>query len=191
MAADRPLLDALLALEPLRDLPRTGWVLRGVRTPESIGDHVLSTCFLVLAAGSRVEPRIDVERAIALALVHDVPEAAMGDLPRTAARLLPAGAKASAEDRAAHELLEPLSDHALGLWDEIRTCVTREARFVKLCDRLQLGIELSRLHRSGQRGLDDFRETIANLDCSEFTALAQLRAEILHHVGASTGAPER
>lgn len=191
MAADHPMLDALLALEPLRDLPRTGWVLRGVRTPESIGDHVLSTCFLVLSAGPRVEPRLDVEHAIALALVHDVPEAAMGDWPRTAARLLPAGAKAQAEDRAARELLEPLSGPALLFWDEIRACVTREARFVKLCDRLQLGVELAALHRSGQRGLDDFRETVASLDCSEFPPLARLRAEILHLVGASANSPTR
>jgi len=191
MAADRPLLDALLALEPLRDLPRTGWVLRGVRTPESIGDHVLSTCFLVLAAGPRVDPRLDVEHAIALALVHDVAEAVLGDLPRTAARLLPDGAKVAAENHAARELLEPLSEPALSLWDEIQTCVTREARFVKLCDRLQLGIELSALHRSGQRGLDDFRETIASLDCSEFPPLSVLRAEILQHVGPDVSSRTR
>jgi len=182
MAADRTLLDALLALSPLHDLPRTGWVLRGVRTPESIGDHVLSTCFLVLAAGPRVEPRLDVEHAIALALVHDVPEAALGDWPRTAARLLPDGAKAQAEDRAARELLEPLSGTASSLWDEIRACVTREARFVKLCDRLQLGVQLAALHRAGQRGLGEFRETIESLDCAEFPPLARLRAEILDHV---------
>ncbi len=177
------LLDALLALEPLHDLPRTGWVLRGVRDPESIGDHVLSTCFLVLALGSRVEPGLDVERAVALVLVHDVPEALIGDLPRTAARLLPAGAKAAAEDRAAAELLAPLSGHALGLWDEIRAGLTREARFVKACDRLQLGLKLVAYHRAGQRGLGEFRETVVGLDLAEFAVLVSLRDEILAALG--------
>ncbi|MCY2960003.1 MAG: HD domain-containing protein [Planctomycetota bacterium] len=186
MPSGHPLLDALLALEPLHDLPRTGWVLRGIRDPESIGDHVLSTCFLVLSLGSRVEPRLDVERAVALALIHDVPEALIGDLPRTAARLLPAGAKAAAEDRAAGELLGPLSDHALRLWDEVKAGGTREARFVKCCDRLQLGLRLVAYHRAGHRGLSEFRETVAGLDCAEFPALADLRDEILAALGRAS-----
>lgn len=183
MPSGHAVLDALLALEPLHDLPRTGWVLRGVRDPESIGDHVLSTCFLVLALGHRVEPRIDVERAVALALVHDVPEALLGDLPRTAARLLPPGAKAAAEDRAAGELLGPLSDHALRLWDEVKTGGTRESRFVKCCDRLQLGVKLVAYHRAGRCGLEEFRETVSGLDCAEFAPLADLRDGILAALG--------
>jgi 5'-deoxynucleotidase YfbR-like HD superfamily hydrolase len=42
-------LDALLALQPLASLPRTGWIQRGIAAPESIGDHVLGACFIVLA----------------------------------------------------------------------------------------------------------------------------------------------
>jgi putative hydrolase of HD superfamily len=183
MAAPAPLLDALLALGPLHDLPRTGWILRGVRDAESIGDHVLATCFLALALGPRVEPRIDVERAVALALVHDVPEALFGDLPRTAAELLPAGAKAEAESRAATRLLGPLSDHALRLWDEHKAMGTREARFVRVCDRLQLGLRLLAYQRAGHAGLDEFRATLAALDCAEFPAAGELRDEILAALG--------
>ncbi len=177
-----PLLESLLALQPLHDLPRTGWILRGIRDAESIGDHVLASCFVVLALGPRVEPRLDVERAIALALVHDVPEARMGDLPRPAARLLPAGAKAAAEDKAAAEMLAPMSDHALRLWDEYKAGGTREARFVRVCDRLQLGVRLLSYQRGGHTGLDEFRATLAELDCSEFEPAARLRDAILSEV---------
>jgi len=183
MSVPRSLLDALLALEPLHDLPRTGWILRGVRDAESIGDHVLSTCFLALALGPRIEPKIDVERAVALALVHDVPEALFGDLPRTAAKLLPAGAKAEAEKRAAAELLGPLSDDSMRLWQEYQAGTTREARFVKVCDRLQLGVRLLAYQRSGHTGLDEFRDTVAAVDCSEFPPAAELRAALLAALG--------
>jgi putative hydrolase of HD superfamily len=174
-----PLLPALLALQPLHDLPRTGWILRGIAAPESVGDHVLSTAFVVLALGPRVEPALDVGRALALALLHDVPEALTGDLPRTAAALLPKGAKVAMEEAAARRLLAPLSAAALELWREQAAGTTREARFVRVCDRLQLGLRLVAYVRSGVRGLEEFRSTVAETDCGEFTAALELKTEIL------------
>jgi putative hydrolase of HD superfamily len=175
----QPLLPALLALQPLNDLPRTGWILRGVTAHESIGAHVLGTQFIVIALGPRVLPRIDTERALALVLLHDVPEAWIGDLPRTAAALFPPGVKAQAEDRAAEQLLPPLSGLALERYREFRANATREARFVRVCDRLQLGVRLVAHHRLGLRGLEDFEATVAGLDCAEFPPAAELQQEIL------------
>jgi putative hydrolase of HD superfamily len=172
-------LTALLALQALDGLPRTGWIQRGVVQPESVADHVLGTCYVVLALGPRVDPAIDVERALALVLVHDAPEALLGDLPRTAAMLLPAGAKAAAEERAAAEILPRLSDFAHERFGEYRAARTREARFARVCDRLQLGVRLAGYHRIGVRGLDEFETTIAELDCADFAPAAELKREIL------------
>ena len=174
-----PLLDALLALQPLHDLPRTGWILRGIETPESIGDHVLATAFLVLALGPRVEPALDVERALSMAVLHDVPEALIGDLPKSAAALLPQGAKLAAENLAADQLITPLSGLALERWQEYCAKATREARFARICDRLQLGLRLIAYVRAGRAGLDEFRSTVSELDCTEFAAAEKLKAEIL------------
>jgi putative hydrolase of HD superfamily len=169
----------LLALEPLHHLPRTGWILRGIEAPESVGDHVLSTAFVVLALAPRIEPELDLGRALALTLVHDVPEALTGDLPRSAAAFLPAGAKAAMEGEAARRLLAPLSGAALELWNEYAARATREARFVHACDRLRLGLRLVAYVRAGRRGLEEFKSTVAELDCREFAAAADLKAEIL------------
>ncbi|MDZ4772830.1 MAG: HD domain-containing protein [Planctomycetota bacterium] len=174
-----PLLDALLALQPLHDLPRTGWILRGIKDPESVGDHVLSTAFLVLTLGPRVDPAIDVERALAMAVLHDVPEALTGDLPRSASELLPKGVKHAAEDLAASRLIAPLSGLALERWQEYRAQSTREARFARTCDRLQLGLRLVAYVRAGHRGLDEFRTTVAEVDCTEFPAATAFKSEIL------------
>jgi putative hydrolase of HD superfamily len=179
MSASSPLLGALLALQPLHDLPRTGWILRGIDDPESVGDHVLSTAFVVLALAPRVDPPLNLERALALALVHDVPEALTGDLPRTASMLLPPGAKAAMEGEAARRLLAPLSRTALDLWNECAAKESREARFVHVCDRLQLGLRLVAYARAGRRGLEEFAQTVQELDCREFPAAAALRDEIL------------
>jgi putative hydrolase of HD superfamily len=174
-----PLLEALLALQPLHDLPRTGWILRGVQSPESIGDHVLSTAFLVLALGPRVTPSIDVERSLSMAVLHDTPEALTGDWPRSVAELLPRGAKHAAEDEAARQLLPPLSGLAFERWQEYRAQSTREARFARICDRLQLGLKLVAYTRAGHAGLEEFQATVRELDCAEFTPAAAFKAEIL------------
>jgi putative hydrolase of HD superfamily len=178
------MLSALLTLQALEGLPRTGWIQRGISEPESIADHVLGTCYVVLALGARIAPPIDVERALALVLVHDAPEALIGDLPRTAAALLPAGAKAAAEERAAGEILPQISGFAHERFLEYRAGATREARFARVCDRLQLGVKLAAYHRSGRRGLEEFAATIAALDCSEFPPAVELQREILSAVGA-------
>jgi putative hydrolase of HD superfamily len=174
-----PMLTALLALQALEGLPRTGWIQRGVARPESVADHILGACYVALALGPRVEPPIDVERALALILVHDAPEALLGDLPRKAASLLPPGAKASAEARAAEEILPPLSDVAHERFLEYRAARSREARFARLCDRLQLGVKLLAHLRAGVRGLEDFEDTLCALDCSEFRPAEEFKREIL------------
>jgi putative hydrolase of HD superfamily len=172
-------LSALLALQPLENLPRTGWVMHGIAHPETIAGHVLGACHMILALAPRVAPRIEVERCLALALVHDAPEALIGDLPKTAAELLPKGAKAAAEEGAARELLARLSPLALERFTEYRAQATREARFARLCDRLQMGVRLVGYHRMGVCGLEAFASTIRTLDCSEFAPTESLRAEIL------------
>ena len=175
MAPLGPLLD-LLALERL---PRTGWLVAGVSQPESVAAHSLGVACCVLGLAPRTEPALDVDRAVTLALVHDAPEALLTDLPKRAAELLPAGAKQVAEARAAQELLGPLSDLALRRSEEYRAAETREARFVRLCDKLHLGVRLVGYLRTGVRGLMEFRAGIEELDCSEFAACEELRGEIL------------
>lgn len=175
----QPALPALLALLPLDDLPRTGWLQHGVRPAESIAGHVVGTCFTVLALAPRVAPALDVDRAIALALVHDAPEALLSDLPKSASRLLPEGLKAALEDRVAAQLLPPLSGVAHERFAEYRAGKTREARFVRVCDRLQMGVRLVAYQRRGVRGLESFADTLGALDCAEFAPAEALRREIL------------
>ena len=173
------LLEPLLELLPLDRLPRTGWIVRGVPEPESIAGHVLGTAHLALALAPRVQPGLDLGRVLAMALVHDAPEARTGDLPRAASRALPGGAKREMEDAVAEGLLTSLGRGVHEHWLEYRAAETREARFVRLCDKLQLGVRLVGYQRAGAAGLDEFAEGIRELDCSAFPPAEELRAEIL------------
>lgn len=175
-------MSALAALSPLLALdrlPRTGWVLAGVPRPESIAAHSLGTALVVLALGPRVAPPLDVDRAASLAVLHDAPEALLTDLPRSASECLPEGAKAEAERRAAQRLLAPLSALALARFHEFHARASREARFVRLCDRLHLGLRWLAYRREGLGDLGEFRGSLEDLECAEFAPCAELRAEIL------------
>jgi len=172
-------LSALLPLLALDRLPRTGWLLSGVAHPESVAAHSLGTALVVLALGPRLEPALDVDHAVSLAVLHDAPEALLTDLPHAAVACLPPGAKAEGERRAAEHLLAPLSAHAHACFLEFQARATRAARFVRLCDKLHLGLRWLGYRREGARGLDDFRDGLERLDCAEFAPCASLRAEIL------------
>lgn len=171
-------LSLLSKLGALARLPRTGWLLAGVPAPESIAEHSHGVALLAAVLGPRVEPGLDVGRAVALAVLHDAPEALVSDLPRTATELLPPGAKARAEERAAALLFERAPE-SLALWHEHAAGSSREARFVRLCDKLHLGLTALGYRRAGVRGLEEFVDGLRALDAGAFAPLEALRIEVL------------
>lgn len=176
---DSPLLTALLDLCALDSLPRTGWIQAGVSAPESIAGHSHGVALLAAALGPRVEPPLDVARAVTLCVVHDAPEALSGDWPRSASSELPAGVKAKVESRLADRILGDLSDFARTAFAEYQAQATPESRFAKACDRLQMGVRWLAYRRSGSAGLDSFRESLSAQNLDEFPPADALRRELL------------
>lgn len=173
------ILDSLLALQSLEYLPRLGWAQHGIANPESVAAHSFGVATIALALCSKVEPPLDRARVLSMAVAHDLPEAWLGDLPKSAKNLLPKGLKTEAELRAAEALLAPFSEEVREEFREYLEHETREARFVKLCDGLQLGLRVLAYRRAGQAGLDDFEEGLRELDASEFEVTESLRADLL------------
>ncbi len=177
MKPNRSLLDAVLELQALDRLPRTGYALRGVSDPESIAEHGFHLAVLIWALAPKV-PGIDLGRALALALVHDLPEIRIGDLPRTAGRYLPDGAKATAEKAALAELLAPLGERAPALFAEFEAGESNEARLVRACDKLQLMIKVFVYERWGATGLGEFWDNKVNFPEPGLEPVDELLAEV-------------
>jgi 5'-deoxynucleotidase YfbR-like HD superfamily hydrolase len=184
------LLDALFELQILDRVPRSGWALRGVPEPESVSEHGFHVVFLVWSLAGDV-PGLDAARAVELALVHDLAEVRLGDLPRTAARYLPDGAKHAAEEQAIGELLAPLGERAVALYREYRGRATAEARFVAACDKLQLMIKATLYERWGCGGLGEFWENPENFPGDEFAPVADLFAALRSRRPRGTPSAER
>lgn len=132
-------LDRALEMIALKDVRRTGWVLRGVHRPESVADHSWGTAFLSLVflrEAEQTEGALDHATVLAIATVHDLAEVRTGDIPRRVdpARQPQAGTKkAEAERRALTELVGSLPSLAglLELWEEYEAAETGEARYVR------------------------------------------------------------
>lgn len=175
----------------LKLLPRTGWLQRGVCNPESVAEHTFGVAILALLVGDATAG-IDRSRLLTIALLHDLAEALVGDLPATARRLFGAEAKYAAERGAMEELLAdlPQAEEYLTLWDTYVRGDSREARLVKALDRLEMLSQALAYERSGNRALGEFWHE-AERWSDEFPAVRaladQLIAERTRMVGRSDG----
>lgn len=177
MRRNETLLELLLEIQALDRVPRMGWALRGVPEPESVTEHGWHVLFLVWALAPRV-PGVDAQRALEITLIHDLAEVRLGDLPRTAARYLPAGAKRSAETAAFADLAAPVLERAGALHREYEAGLTPEARLVKACDKLQLMLKVAVYEGWGARGLAEFWDNPDNFPDGAFAPVRELFEEL-------------
>ncbi len=173
MKRNGELLETLMELQILDRVPRMGFALRGVPQAESVAEHSFHVAMLVWALAPEI-PQVDAARAIELALLHDVAEVRVGDLPMTAARYFPEGAKHAAETAALAELMAPLGERADRLAAELADHSSPEARLVKACDKLQLIIKVAIYQHWGAGGLDEFWENAGNFHDGGFEPVREI-----------------
>ncbi len=161
----------------LKDLPRAGWVRAGVRDPESVAAHSWGVAWLVLVL---CPPELDRGRALAIAVLHDLPEVRVGDL--TPHDGVAAADKSTREASALAELVAglPSGDELQALWGEYEHGSSAEGRFVKACDKLDMALQAARYEADQGLALGEFVDS----------ALARLAEGVLREL-ARTSTPNR
>ena len=164
-------MDALLTwldhANLLKRLPRTGWLLAGVQPCESVADHTCATALLALGMATTInaQPAVHglqaplvVSRVLTLALVHDLAESVLTDLPKRSTQLLGATVKHAAEAQAMATLTEGLAGGPdyVAVWSEYDTALTPEARLVRDADKLEMVHQALQYEQRGQRNLAEF-----------------------------------
>ena len=155
-------------IQRLKRVPRQGWLDRGISPldTESVADHSFGVALLAWMAALEAQAagaELDPARVLALALIHDLPEAEIGDWTPYTADAVNARensgaraaflnqrqtrsrertvAKRAAEQAMINQLVSalPATSAAMlsGLWQELADGQSPEAQFVKQIDRLE------------------------------------------------------
>jgi putative hydrolases of HD superfamily len=167
------LIDLFIETSTLKHLLRTGWAMRGVPHVESIADHSFGVALMALVLAQALNafvpaeeaeastgrpPQLDVEKVLVMALLHDLAEVRLTDLPASAARLIPKEVKSRAEAVALLEILAPVPQaaHLGALWHEFEDQASPEGRLVRDADKLEMMVQCLRYEQAGSDGLGEF-----------------------------------
>ena len=158
------MLNALIELQRLKRLDRTGWILRGLPNgTESVAAHSFGVSVAAMLLADELMARgvsLNIERVLRMALLHDWAETRVGDLPRTATDYFGAQSRKRAETAAFADIIRGASNESIysELYDDYEHRESLEARIVKAADVIDLLVQAHALERAGARGLDEFWE---------------------------------
>lgn len=159
-------------LEKLKDMPRRGWVINDIKNPESIAAHVFRASVVAWILGCR--RKLNIERLLKTALIHDICEIYAGDttpydsllskdtkkrkaLMRTWPRLSDKERKRLhqkkykkekvALEKLTKNLPRGLSREIQHLWLDYEKGLTKEGRFFRQADRLENFLQAMEYHQ--------------------------------------------
>ena len=143
-------------IHPLDRIARAGFVLRGVAEPESVAAHSHFVSLLTLLFTNQYPEPFDQGKALAMALVHDLPEAKLMDIPMPAADAHLAEAKTQAEQAIIEELFAELPAIYAQMHQELLEARTPEARLVRGLDKAQMMLKILVYQHEGRGRLEAF-----------------------------------
>src|ERR671929_2433922 len=120
MTVELSALRFIMSLAELKFVPRTGWLMRGINDCEDVAAHSFGVVATTMLLADLVDSPIDREKALKMAILHDLAEAVVTDLPWSASRLLPPGAKMMMESSGLNAIVSslPSGDRYWELWQE-------------------------------------------------------------------------
>ncbi|MDO8593172.1 MAG: HD domain-containing protein [bacterium] len=110
---------------------------------ESVADHSWQVCLLVLLVQPYLKNEVEIFKALKMALIHDLAEAEIGDIPHgvTATNRKIKLQKRKDEEREMKKIKKmiggKLGAEFYDLWSEFETGQTREAKLVRALDSLE------------------------------------------------------
>lgn len=170
------------AIHPLDRVPRAGFLLRGVAEPESVSAHAHFLAVMALLFCERF-PEYDKARVLAMAIVHDLPEARLMDIPMPYADAYLSDAKHRAEQAIADDLFEHLPGGLAALHQEFTDASTQEARLLRALDKAQMMVKVLCYERERRGNLQEFWDNPKNFNDYGIAAVSELFDAICARAG--------
>ncbi len=135
------MLDLFHKTGKLKTIPRAGWLRCKVNNPESVADHTFRTAFMAMILGDIL--KLNTEKLLKMALLHDLPEIITGDI--TPFENLSLDEKRTKEQDAISELFLsiPNGDEYKTLWLEYAHEQSSEAILIRNLDKLEMALQAS------------------------------------------------
>jgi putative hydrolases of HD superfamily len=153
------LIDFFEIVGKLKTIRRTGWAKNNVPNPESVAEH--SFRFAVMAMVLAPKIGANVEKAIKMALIHDIGKARTGDLiiMQGKQKLANYLEKLNLEGNAFKETLSLIDgDEYTSLFNEFVGNKTKEAKFVNELDKLEMAMQAYEYEKKYKINLETFFE---------------------------------
>lgn len=130
----------------LKQMPRTGWVQRGVPQPENVAAHSYGVALTAMVLIELVDEPMSVARVLSMAVLHDLPESLTSDIPSPVKRFFPdemPNIKTWMERGAMQEMTSSVSfgGNWRDLWEEMSAKVSAESKLVNDADKLDMYLQ--------------------------------------------------
>ena len=147
-------------------------MLRGLPAGlESVAAHSYGVAVTAMLLGDAAQARgatVEMETLLRMALLHDVAETRLGDLPRTASQYFGQEARHAAEKAAFADVVSGLETALAEKYAALHAAYEQrdslESKLVKAADVIDLLVQALAFERRGARGLDEFWEGAAEHD---------------------------
>jgi len=161
----------------LKRTPRAGWVDVGVYQPESVADHTFRTGFLCMLYADM--EALDPLKLLRMALLHDLPEAVIGDLTPQQKTEETKEKEETAISHILRLLPKKQRERYLAVWDEYQEGKTREAKAVRQLEKIEMALQAKEYEKLGSAGksLDRFIKSAE--EATEWPDLKRLLSSVL------------
>ena len=143
------LLDFFYLVSELKKVPRKGWINKvGIKHPESVADHSYGTAIMAMVLSD--SKKLDTEKILKMALLHDVAESITGDfMPEEISK----ENKKTSENDAMKEIFSKLPTNLAEqydkVWQEYTQANTKESLLLHEIDKLEMAIQATKYSSEG------------------------------------------